>query len=417
MSGSAVICANTAESGIAYGRSLPRRFYADEDIFKRDLAALTATQWLLIDHVSRIPRAGDYFLFSIGGESLIIVRAKDDAVHALYNVCRHRGSRVCLEAEGHAAALVCPYHAWTYGLDGQLRGAGAMAENFDKAEHGLQRAHVRVASGFIFVCLAPAQPPAFEGFISRLSPYLAPHAFESAKVAKRINYPTAANWKLIIENFLECYHCKPAHATYCSVHNADKLLAFGAGPGSAAPELAQKFSSQMAAWEAMARSKGFLTGMFADPPESPFFQACSRVPVGDGFLTESIGGKPLAPLMGGYREYDYAQTAVTFNPLGHVISSSDHAVVFRFTPRGPLSTDVEALWLVRGDAVAGRDYDPEFLIKLWDITLREDKTITENNQAGVLSAHYSPGPHSKHESRISDFVAWYAERLGERVIR
>jgi phenylpropionate dioxygenase-like ring-hydroxylating dioxygenase large terminal subunit len=390
-----------------YGRSLPGPYYSDPEVFSRDLRALGATQWLLVDHTSRIPRPGDYFLFSLGSESLIVVRARDGAVHALYNVCRHRGSRICLEETGHLASLVCPYHAWSYSLDGSLRGAAAMRPDFDKSQYGLRRAHVRLESGFIFLNFATGAPPDFDAFAARLRPYLAPHRFESAKVAKRAVYPTAANWKLIVENFLECYHCKPAHPTYCSVHNADKILAFGAGPGSASPELAAKFSAKLQAWEDMANSKGFTTGMFADGFDSVSYQSVSRVPVGDGYLTESLGGTPVAPLMVSYGEYDYAQTAVTFNPLGHVIASSDHAVAFRFTPRGPSDTDVEALWLVRHDAVEGQDYDLRTLTQVWDITLREDKVITENNQAGIMSSQYSPGPHSEHETRISDFVAWY----------
>jgi Rieske 2Fe-2S family protein len=151
--------------------------------------------------------------------------------------------------------------------------------------------------------------------------------------------------------------------------------------------------------------------MFADDFDSPYFQSVSRVPVGNDYLTEAIGGTPVAPLMVSYGEYDFAQTAVTFNPLAHVIASSDHAVAFRFTPRGPSNTDVEALWLVRHDAVEGRDYDLDVLTRVWDITLQEDKVITENNQAGILSTQYTPGPHSEHETRISDFVAWYVGRI------
>jgi phenylpropionate dioxygenase-like ring-hydroxylating dioxygenase large terminal subunit len=401
----------TSAAAIQYGQSLPGIFYSDAGIFAEDLRILGQTQWQLADHASRIPRAGDYFLFSVGAESLIVVRDREHAVHALYNVCRHRGSRVCLEQSGHLAALVCPYHSWTYALDGRLRSAAAMDEDFDKTEYALRRAHVRVEQGFIFVNLAPGSPPDFEAFIARPRVFMTPHGFAEAKVAARRLYPTNANWKLIVENFLECYHCKPAHPTYCSVHSSDKLLAFGAGPGSASEDLVSRFSAELERWETQASAQGFMTGMFADGPHTPYFQAASRIPIGGGYATESIGGGPVAPLMGSYAAYDYAQTAINFNPVAYVISSSDHAVVFRFTPRAPLHTDVEALWLVRESASEGRDYDAQTLIHVWDVTLGEDKTITENNQAGVLSEQYAPGPHSRHEKRISDFVAWYTERL------
>ena len=147
--------------------------------------------------------------------------------------------------------------------------------------------------------------------------------------------------------------------------------------------------------------------MFADDRDSEWFQTASRIPIGGGYLSESVGGGAVAPLMGSFKEYDRAQTAIVFNPLGYVMASNDYAATMRFTPRGPTQTDVETLWLVRADAVEGKDYDPEQLTRVWDVTLREDKTITENNQLGVLSAIYSPGPHSLHETRISDFLAWY----------
>jgi Rieske 2Fe-2S family protein len=147
--------------------------------------------------------------------------------------------------------------------------------------------------------------------------------------------------------------------------------------------------------------------MFGDDVDSAYFQGSGRTPIQKGFLTESLDGKPVAPLMGSYAAYDGGQTACCFNPISYVMASNDHAVLFLFAPRGPLSTDVIATWLVREDAVAGRDYDSAHLIKVWDVTLREDKTITENNQRGVLSRHYEPGLHSLHEKRISDFIAWY----------
>jgi phenylpropionate dioxygenase-like ring-hydroxylating dioxygenase large terminal subunit len=394
-------------AGYIYGRSLPRRYYSDDAIFSEDGNFLGQTQWLLADHSSRIPRAGDYFLFKCGKESLIIVRDRSREIHAFYNVCRHRGSLICLEPTGHIKALTCPYHAWTYDLSGRLMGASSMPATFDKTTYGLKRAPLRVESGLIFVNMADGEPPSFERFIGRHRPFLAPHGFDRAKIAVQKVYPTEANWKLVVENFLECYHCKPAHPTYCSVHSPDKLISLGAGPGSASGDLATKFEAELAEWEQATRTAGQVVGMFSDDADAPFFQGSGRMPIQKGFLTESVDGKPVAPLMGSYAAYDGGQTAFGFNPISYVMASNDHAVLFHFAPRGPLSTDVIATWLVREDAVEGRDYDVARLIRVWDVTLKEDKTITENNQRGVLSRHYEPGLHSLHEKRISDFVAWY----------
>jgi Rieske 2Fe-2S family protein len=411
MSQSGVESGRWSVESIGYGRSLSRALYSDPEVFEADLRMLTTTQWLLVDHASRIPAAGDYFLFDIGCENLIIVRDKAQQVRGFYNVCRHRGSRVCLQPHGHVGSFVCPYHAWSYDLDGRLRGAAAMPEGFDKSAHGLKPVHIRTLAGFIFVNLSAAALPDFEHFADRFRPYLAPHGFESAKVAVRVSYPTEANWKLVVENFKECYHCKPAHPTYCSVHDPQKLLAFGAGPGSASGDLAERFHGELKQWERETQAKGHPVGMFTDDASSTWFQTACRLPIGRGYVTEALGGKPVAPLMGSFAEYDGGQTAIVFNPISYIMASNDHAAVMRFTPRGPLQTDVETLWVVRGDAVEGRDYDPQALIKVWDVTLREDKVITENNQLGVLSHSYAPGPHSLHETRISDFLDWYGRRM------
>ena len=399
--------ASAAQSEYLYGRSLPRHFYTDAAIFEADMRFLGDTQWWLVDHSSRIPRAGDYFVYRFGAESVIVLRDRNQGVKAFYNVCRHRGSLICLESSGHAKALTCPYHGWTYDLTGRLIGASSMPPDFDKQAHSLRPVHLQVESGLIFLNFTDGAPPSFDTFIARHRPFLAPHDLGSAKVAVQRHYRTKANWKLVVENFLECYHCKPAHPTYCSVHSAEKLLALGAGAGSSAGDLSAQFERDLEQWERETRAAGHLTGMFGDDIDAPFFQGTGRMPIKPGHLTESINGTPVAPLMGAYSAYDGGQTAVGLNPISYVLASNDHAVMFLFSPRGPLETDVIATWLVRSDAQAGRDYDEGTLTAVWDITLQEDKTITENNQLGVLSRHYVPGAHSLHEKRISDFVAWY----------
>jgi phenylpropionate dioxygenase-like ring-hydroxylating dioxygenase large terminal subunit len=173
------------------------------------------------------------------------------------------------------------------------------------------------------------------------------------------------------------------------------------------PQISTKINTHFTYTKIFTRAAGQVVGMFGDDVDSPYFQGSGRMPIQKGFVTESMDGQPVAPLMGSYSAYDGGQTAFGFNPISYVMASNDHAVMFVFVPRGPLSTDVIATWLVDQDALEGRDYDPTHLIKVWDITLKEDKTITENNQRGILSRHYEPGLHSLHEKRISDFVAWY----------
>ncbi|WP_162878030.1 aromatic ring-hydroxylating oxygenase subunit alpha [Trinickia diaoshuihuensis] len=388
------------------GFSLPQHLYCDADVFASDLDTLAKNQWLLVDHESRIARPGDYFTVEVGTESIIIIRDKSNAIHAHYNVCRHRGSRICLEQQGSVRALSCPYHAWTYELSGELKFARHMAPDFSPQAHRLNSCHVGVFAGLIFINLAPGNAPSFDTFIARFRPMLAPYCLTDSKVAARQVFPTHANWKLVVENFFECYHCKPAHPTYCSVHDEMKMLAFGAGPGSS-DGLGASYLETFAAWESMEKEAGRQPDMFSDGPDTPYFQSAARLPIGKGHVTESLDGKPVAPLIVSHGEYDGAQTGCVFNPISVLLANSDHAIGFRFNPRGPLSTDVEVFWLVARDAVEGVDYDPQQIKALWTITLLEDKTITENNQAGVSSIAYRPGPYSAQENKIAEFGAWY----------
>ncbi len=394
------------------GHSLEQAFYTDADIYRRDVDRVLSHQWLVVDHVSRIPNCGDYFLFEIGNESIIVVHEDAAKVSAFFNVCRHRGSRVCLEPEGHKGAFTCPYHAWTYNLDGTLRSARLMPADFDKDANGLHHCHVRVLEGFIFVCLAQGTPPDFDSAYRPFSKWLEFHGLVDARIAAARSYPTSANWKLVVENFIECYHCAPAHPEYCSVHPPELLLAYGAGPGSGPEEAEEKYAAELAAWESRARALGHPFGFaLADGADSMHLRMLVRVPIGGDHKTETRDGKPASKLMGRYRDFDGGETACVFNAVSYLLAHNDFALLFRFTPRAPLQTDVEVRWLVAGDAVAGRDYDVDNLIWCWDATLKQDKKITEDNQSGVTSSRYRPGRYSEHEGRVGIFIDWYLRQL------
>ncbi|OGT79154.1 MAG: hypothetical protein A3H91_09570 [Gammaproteobacteria bacterium RIFCSPLOWO2_02_FULL_61_13] len=394
------------------GQSLAQSFYCDLAVYERDLEQVLSRQWLVVDHISRIPNRGDYFLFDIGNESIIVVREDETKIGAFFNVCRHRGSRVCLDAEGHKGAFTCPYHAWTYNLDGSLRSARLMPADFDKGVNGLHRCHVRVLEGFIFLCLAQGTPPDFDSAYQPFADWLGFHGFANARVAERRSYSTAANWKLVVENFIECYHCAPAHPEYCSVHPPELLLAYGAGPGSGPPEAEERFARELADWEVRARTLGHPAGfLFSDAADSPHLRTLVRLPIGGTHKTETHDGEPASKLMGQFKEFDGGETAFVFNAVSYLLAQNDFAILFRFTPRAPLLTDVEVRWIVAGDTEAGRDYDVGNLTWCWDVTLKQDKKITEDNQVGILSSRYQPGRYSEHERRVSTFVDWYLRQL------
>jgi Rieske 2Fe-2S family protein len=383
------------------GHALPRGLYCDPQIYEKEIGAIFLKSWLCVGHESQIPGRGDYFLFNLAEESVIVVRDADARINALLNVCRHRGSRICNEATGHAARLVCRYHGWTYALDGSLRAASRMPDGFDASRHGLRRLQVRVFVGLIFLNF-DAAAAAFDPIENDLSAPLAPYELQNAKVAHRQTYPIESNWKLAVENYCECYHCQPAHPEYSVGHGRavpaveQAVLLEPVMARAAAAGLTQEFyirNSWLAAG-ALGTDRGY-----------------KRYGLMRGHKTGSRDGSPLAPLMGTIRDYDGGATDLHFGPMMFGLAYCDHVVLYRFTPRAPRRTDCEVLWLVNGSAVEGKDYQLAELTWLWDVTTVADKQIIERNQAGVDSRFFEPGPLSPMEEFTGLFLQWYVATM------
>ncbi len=389
------------------GYSLPQPFYTRTEVFKHEGDTYLKNQWHIAGHVSKVTNSGDYFLFKVMGEELIIIRDNDNQLNAFYNVCRHRGSRVCREKEGNKNTLTCPYHAWSYKLDGSLRLARLMKDDFNAGEFGLHRCELAELEGIIFVCLGDEPETNPKEMAKNYTDALQLHGIASAKISSALELPTHANWKLVVENFIECYHCAPAHHEYSAVHSRPKLLAVGAGEGSGPEGSYERFEPELIAWREQAEKLG-----------SPVFDAdkhqhVMRAPIKEGSLTESKDGQPVAPLMGSFKTigYDGGVTAIAFNYCNYLIASNDHAIIFRFTPISEQYSEVEAITLVDGDAVENKDYIADKVSWVWDVTLAQDATITEDNQAGILSRKYQPGPYSTQENAILDFHQDYMSRI------
>jgi phenylpropionate dioxygenase-like ring-hydroxylating dioxygenase large terminal subunit len=338
-----------------------------------------------------------------------VVRSGESTINAFYNVCRHRGSLVCAESSGRVARLTCGYHAWTYGLDGALIAAPLMPADFSKKDFALHRCHVRVFCGFIFINLSDEEPVDFDASFADLAPYLDFHGFADAKIAYTQSYPTAANWKLVVENFVECYHCASAHPEFCSMHPPEALLAFGAGPSSGPTDAVEKYLPAVKAWEQRAAALGRPIGTVDDGPQSSHLRLLLQRTIRDGYETETQNGRPASMLMGKRREFDQGRMYLSFSPFTQLVATNDFAVLFLFTPRAPMHTDVDLYWLVDGKTT---DVDVKRMIWGWDETTKQDKRITENNQAGILSKHYQPGRYSEQERRVVTFQQWYLAQFG-----
>ena len=199
------------------GYSLDQRFYTDPAIYDLEVEKIINRNWILAGHVSQLPESGDFKVLNVGQESAIIVRGNDGNLKAFANVCRHRGSLVCLEQHGHADKFQCPYHGWMYDIDGNLTAARDMHASFDKAAHGLKSVSIGEIHGLMLVCFDD-NPPSLEGAVRDLEEPMGMFDFENLKVAAQKSYDIPANWKLAIENYQECYHCATAHPEYALMH-------------------------------------------------------------------------------------------------------------------------------------------------------------------------------------------------------
>ncbi len=384
------------------GHALPREFYTDPAIFERDLHSMLLKHWFCVGHASSIARTGDYLVVDFADESVIIVRTATGEVRALLNVCRHRGSRVCTGRAGRAPAarFTCPYHAWTYDLEGHLLVARHMPEGFQRADMGLRSLPVQVAEGLIFVSFA-AQPLDFAPAAEALARSAGVYGWARAKVAHRELYAISANWKLAVENYMECYHCQPAHPEYAKRHVYARPAEMNVELERAARARAESLGIIVADVDGYGCAAG------AGQESISIFRSALH----EGQLSATDDGKLLGRLMGSFSASDGNSTYFDIGPVSDFLAYPDHGVIYRFIPRTVDRTEMEVLWLVDEAAVEGQDYDVERLTWLWKTTSVEDKKIVEMNQAGVNSRFFVPGPYSTQEPYAERFVTWYLQEL------
>ena len=381
------------------GHALERHFYLNADVYQRDVENIVLKSWILVGHQSQIPDEGQYFVTQVAGESVIVVRGEDDQINALLNVCRHRGSRVCLEDTGRKSVFSCPYHAWTYGLDGNLIAAPRAPDSFEKHDYPLKRVKLEVFAGMLFLNFdADAD---FSEVREEMTDAMAPYGLENAKIAHRQTYQIDANWKLAVENFCECYHCVPAHREYSVAHS-------GARPDKVDPEMLKTVMDRA---ESCGLWSGKFDKSFVSNAPVDVDRYYIRFPLLKGHVTGSRDGKPVAPLLGSIKDFDGCAADFQIGPLSYGLAYCDHIVLYRFIPVSKDVTDCEVIWLVRDDAVEGKDYDLDELIWLWDVTTIADKRIIQDNARGVESHFYEPGPFVPMETYAKQFTEWYLSAL------
>jgi Rieske 2Fe-2S family protein len=384
---------------------LSREFYTSSSDYQVELEALWYRDWLFVGHDCEIARPGDYLTVQIGEYPVLVVRDRDGTVRAFHNSCRHRGSRVCSEPHGHSPRLVCPYHQWTYRLDGELIAARDMGDGFDRSQHSLRPVHCASVGGYLWVCLAEVAPD-FEAFAGQVEPYLRPHRLHEAKVAFESTIVEHANWKLVWENNRECYHCPvnhpelartfPASATVATAAMAD-ANAGTAEHGTRWDSLGLPYRFQLSP---SGQSRVVRMSLIGDAVSYTMDgRAAVRRPLSDSVPAEGAG----------------ALLMFNFPSLwSHVLA--DHAISFRVLPLGPTETQLTTKWLVHKEAREGVDYDVEQLTAVWLATNEEDRRVCQENQLGVNSPAYAPAPYSPvQEAGVMQFVSWYRSHLLRRL--
>jgi glycine betaine catabolism A len=360
-----VDAAELAHALLPFGQSrmLPRAAYTDEAVFdweRRHFFADFSCLGLSTD----LPSPGDQRAEPAGDGSVLLVRGDDGTLRAFANTCRHRGHEL-LPCGGQASqkSIICPYHAWTYSLDGSLRGAAGY-RHLDKSQWGLVELPITEWHGLIFTGTRPAELAALDELVAAYEP-------ERLVVAARHTYDAAANWKILTENYHECYHCPSIHPELCRV---------------SPPKSGENYTAT-GAW----------IGGWMD--------------LRDGMATMSLDGSshgvPLRGLSGAQ-----LRTVIYANIFPNILWSlhPDYVMTHRVVPLSAGRSRIECTWAFAPEAVAKPDFDPAYAVEFWDLTNRQDWAACESVQRGLSSPFATPGPLSPAEDAVYSFVTTVARR-------
>ena len=346
--------------------TLPAAYYVDAEYFSREMEALFGRMWICAGRAEQVERPGQFFVREVLGESLIVTRAASGRVHAFYNVCRHRGTRLCTEQQGtFAGSIQCPYHAWTYDLEGMLIGAPHMEEvpHFRKVDYPLHQVHADVWDGHLFLNLS-ADPQPLLTQLADLPAKFTPWRMDELRLAHRIVYDVRANWKLLIQNYNECLHCPNLHP-------------------------------------ALNKLSHYLSG--ENEPLRPTYMG-GRMDLRPGVATLSMDGTCPRAFLPGLSEEDIRRVyyyAIFPNML--LSLHPDYMLVHTLWPIAPDRTINICEWHVHPEALASRAPGVSDAVDFWDLTNRQDWHVCELSQAGISSRAYTPGPYSNREDLLHAF--------------
>lgn len=362
---------------------LPGRWYHDPAQHRRELERVWFGSWIAVARVDELPVPGDYRVVDLGGQSLLVLRDEVGGLRAFHNTCRHRGSILCTESSGRlrGARITCPYHAWSYGLDGRLQSTPRRlpTSDFDPERLGLLSVAVDVWGGFVFVHLGEGGVPALQASLGWLPERLARYGLERLVVGHRMEVEVAADWKLVCENFCECLHCPPVHPELCRL-----VPAYREG----------------GAW-----------GLRRDPDGRPLPEAIS--PFGEGVETLTPDGRSRIPAL---RGLDDAQRRLPYQPALlppnlFLNLHPDYVNAHMMFPAGPGRVRIVYDWLFEPEALSHPAFDREHYVSLWRTVNAQDARNCEWQQRGVTARGFTHGVYVPQEFDCDRFARWVRAKL------
>lgn len=367
----------TAESFVPGSMTMPQEYYTSPEVFAKEQEKLFRNNWVYVGHVGNIPNSGDYIVADQTSDSLLVIRNKTGGVSSFFNICRHKGTLICNQEEGtlEKNVIQCDYHNWAYdSSDGHLIKAPRMEEtpNFKKEEHGLHRAEVHIWEGFIFVYLGLDKAPPFEKSFPGLEGSLKDWNMADLRSYKKISYEIDANWKLMAENFNECYHCPTLHPAL------SRLIINDSGNNDF--------------------TEGEVLGGFLE--FKPGVESITT--------TGKLAGLPLANLKKEDMNRGYYYSV---GPTMLLNIHPDYVLVHRVVPRSPEKTTIISEWFFKPESFESPDFNPDTAVEFWDMTNWQDWKICERGQKGIRSMAYQPGPYSSRESLLAAYDRNYINRV------
>ncbi len=356
-----------------HSRMLPRAAYVDPEVLAWEQRWFFDDGWVGTGRSADLPEAGDQTALRVGTTSVLLTRQADGELTAHANICRHRGHELlACGATTNRAVIQCPYHAWTYELDGRLRLAPRFdgAANFRPGELGLAAMRVHEWGGWVFVNVSGTAPP-FEEMLGTLAEVVAPYECERLVPAARHEYVLAANWKLPHENYQECYHCPLIHPELCRV---------------SPPLSGDNYEDRRGAWVG------------------------GTMDLADGAATMSLDGRSGGEVLRGLSPVEQRQVAyIALFPSLLISLHPDYVMTHRLEPLSTGETAVECQWLFPPEVVARPGFDPSYAVDFWDITNRQDWSAVESVQRNLISPSFVPGVLAEQEDGVYQLVTMVAQ--------